>query len=385
MEKTLNDFKDMRVAKVYKDILGIPEVKEPDEIGTLVHDAYYFNRQRKPKIVFLADSDEQKESGFLVSRITKEGLTASVSNDATDIIKAVLEIIGRSLLLKVVIENHETIHLFFIAPVEIGITDKKKPTKLFAVTLKRSIGKLSWHPNSEINMFGFDSMKPVETIPESTIKYFTFDGNKIMRAQNISELYDIENFFKENYPETFPSTDVEACIDRAYRRACQFKTDYINPLEGYSPSTKMQNRSAFYQIENWYDLQCAIEKSIVMEIIPGNLRQIYMVFRCKEIVGYEVIRRADIDADYTVRRINGCLRAVGSFEYEKRDTVFFSAAFSPVVVDPDYGTEEFAITAVFPGYPELNPLFDGLKEGDIILGSEVNARRLQPVAPEEND
>ena len=65
--------------------------------------------------------------------------------------------------------------------------------------------------------------------------------------------------------------------------------------------------------------------------------------------------------------------------------VFFSAAFSPVVVDPDYGTEEFAITAVFPGYPELNPLFDGLNEGDIILGSEVNARRLQPVAPEEND
>ena len=384
MEKTLNEYEDMRTVKVYSEIPGTP-VKEPDEIGTLVHDAYFFNRKTKPKIRFLADGDERKECGFLLSRLTKEALTAAFSNDATDIINAVLEILSRSLLLKLVIKDHETIHLFFVAPIEIGITDKGKETKLFVVILKKSTGKLSWQPNSQIDMFGFDSMLPVEKMPESTKTFFTMDGNRSMRSQNISELYDIEEWFKMNMTDTFPSTDIEECVDHGYRISCKYKTDYIDPLEGYSPSTKRINRSAFYRIDNWYDLQCAIENSIVIEIIPGHSRQIFMVFRCKETVGYEVIRRADIDADYTVKKINGRLRAVGPFDYEKKDTQFFSVAFSPVVVDKDYGDEEFAVTAVFPGYPDLNPLFDGLNEGDIILGSEVNARRLQPVAPEEKD
>lgn len=382
--KTLNDFKNMRIAKVYENILGIPRVVEPDEIGTIVHDAYFFNKKIKPKIKFLIDSDEYKESGFLLSKLTEEGIIASFSNKAEDLIKAILEIVGRSLLIKVVIKNHETIQLFFTSPVEIGITTRKKLTKNFVVTLKKTIGKLSHQPNSEINMFGFDSIIPIEKIPKSEKIFFTIDGNRLMRAPNVSELYDIENFFKENYPEKFPSTDVEACIDHAYRKSCQFKTDYINPLEGYTPSTKRHNQNAFYQIENWYDLQCAIENSIVMEIIPGNGRQVYMVFRCKENVGYEVIRHADVDAEYKVKNINGCLRAVGPFEYEKKDTKFFTVAFSPVIVDKEYKTEEFAVTSVFPGYPNLNPLFDGLIEGSIIYGSEVNARRLQPTAEEEN-
>lgn len=385
--KTLNDFEDMRITKVYKNMLLTPEIKEHDEIASMIHDAYFFNyyyskEKIEPKIKFVIDDEQHSKDGFIISRMTEEALKASLSKNVDDIVDSILEVIYRSLLLKIIIKDHETVELYFIAPIEIGVTKRKKLTNKFVITLKRSIGKLSHGPNSYINMFRLDSIRPVSKIPK-LVTLFTIKGNETMKAQNCSEIYDIEDYFKNKNPEMFPSTDIEACIDHAFRTSCKFKTDYIRPLEGYTPSTKRRNCSAFNTIENWYDLQCAIEKSVVVEIIPGHNRQIFIVFKCKEAVGYEVIRQADIDAEYTVKSINGCLRAVGPFEYVKKNTAFFTVALDPVIVDKDHKKEEFAATSVFPGYPKINHLFDGLNEGDVIYGSEVIARELQPVMLEE--
>lgn len=108
-----------------------------------------------------------------------------------------------------------------------------------------------------------------------------------------------------------------------------------------------------------------------------------MVFSSTLVIGYHVVMRAFDNEQYTVKRIDGRLKAIGPVDMVKEDTGLFTVALAPVVrLGDDYGDEEFGLFRAFPGRPEIHPFTRGLKEGDVISGSEVNARRLQPVAPD---
>jgi hypothetical protein len=184
----------------------------------------------------------------------------------------------------------------------------------------------------------------------------------------------------------FCETDVHAYLNWAYVIANKYKTDCMKPLAGFISDFKgfgaRENKGMFYEIEDWSGFADLTEQSVVLEIVPGIGRQLFMVFSSTPVVGYHVVTRAFDNEKYTVRRIDGRLKAIGPVDMIKEDTGLFTAAFAPVVKSgDDYGDEEFGVFRAFPGLPEIHPFTKGLKEGDVISGTEVNTRRLQPAAP----
>ncbi len=192
---------------------------------------------------------------------------------------------------------------------------------------------------------------------------------------------------KDVEPAVFCETDVHAYLNYAYAIANKYKTDFIKPFAGYTSDFKgfghLENKGMFYKIENWPDFADLTDQSVVLEIVPGIDRQLFMVFSSTLVIGYHVVMRAFDNEHYTVKRIDGRLKAIGPVDRVKEDTGLFTVALAPVVrLGDDYGDEEFGLFRAFPGRPEIHPFTRGLKEGDVISGSEVNARRLQPVAPD---
>ena len=201
-----------------------------------------------------------------------------------------------------------------------------------------------------------------------------------------------ETATEDTDPIVFCETDVRAYLNYAYIVANKYKTDFIKPLSGHISDFDIKgfghrkNKGMFYKVRHWEDFASLTEQSVVLEIVPGINRQLFMIFRSTLIVGYHVLTRAYDDKKYIVKMIDGRLKAIGPVDMVKEDTGLFTVAFAPVVKiggDCDYGDEEFGLFRAFPGRPEIHPFTRGLKEGDVISGSEVNARRLQPAALEQ--
>ena len=198
-----------------------------------------------------------------------------------------------------------------------------------------------------------------------------------------------ETATEDTDPIVFCETDVRAYLNYAYIVANKYKTDFIKPLSGHISDFDIKgfghrkNKGMFYKVRHWEDFASLTEQSVVLEIVPGINRQLFMVFSSTLVIGYHVVMRAFDNEQYTVRRIDGRLKAIGPVDMVKEDTGLFTVALAPVVkLGDNYGDEEFGLFRAFPGRPEIHPFTRGLKEGDAISGSEVNARRLQPVAPD---
>ena len=192
---------------------------------------------------------------------------------------------------------------------------------------------------------------------------------------------------KDLEPGVFCETDVHAYLNYAFAISNKYKTDFIKPFAGYTSDFKgfghLENKGMFYKIENWPDFADLTDQSAVLEIVPGLDRQLFMVFSSTLVIGYHVVMRAFDHEEYTVKKIDGRLKAIGPVDMVKEDTGLFTVALAPVVkLGDDYGDEEFGLFRAVPGRPEIHPFTRGLKDGDVISGSEVNARRLQPVAPD---
>ena len=229
---------------------------------------------------------------------------------------------------------------------------------------------------SEVNVRRLRLMEPEKT-NESPIS--EMNSVRIVPPSFKTAVKDLE-------PGVFCETDVHAYLNWAYVIANKYKTDCLKPLAGFISDFKgfgsRENKGMFYKIDNWRDFGDLTEQSAVLEIVPGIGRQLFMVFSSTLVVGYHVVTRAFDNEKYTVKRIDGRLKAIGPVDMVKEDTGLFTAAFAPVVkIGDDYGDEEFGVFRAFPGRPEIHPFTEGLKEGDVISGTEVNARRLQPAAP----
>ena len=228
---------------------------------------------------------------------------------------------------------------------------------------------------SEVNVRKLRLMEPEKT-NESPIS--EMNSVRIVPPSFKTAVKDVE-------PAVFCETDVHAYLNYAFAIANKYKTDFIKPFAGYTSDFKgfghLENKGMFYKIENWPDFADLTDQSVVLEIVPGIDRQLFMVFSSPLVIGYHVVMRALDKEKYTVKRIDGRLKAIGPVDLVKEDTGLFSVALAPVVkLGDDYGDEEFGLFRAFPGRPEIHPFTRGLKEGDVISGAEVNARRLQPVA-----
>ena len=134
--------------------------------------------------------------------------------------------------------------------------------------------------------------------------------------------------------------------------------------------------------DGWTGFADLLHNAVVTEFIPGNNGRIFMIFEADRVIRDIDYSCAYDDEQYLIKRINGCLKAIGPFDRVKEESTWFTAVFSPVEAEDGHGAEGYAFSGAFPGRPDLNPLVEGLEEGDMIYGSEVNARRLQPVVPE---
>ena len=396
---TLDDYKDMRAQRCYFTF-GVPVI-EDDYTLSMVFDSYYFGGKSKPEMKFINEFTLSNESGFLASALTVNGLKAALSNNSDDIVNALCDMVARSLLLYVLIESHERIHGIYEAPIPIGVTHTKELTRKYEVIFQKKKCNRNWRKNSEIETYALESAFPVSEsiMPEKS--FFRVGGNNVCQPPKAIglEFQDTEDGSALQIESLFPeASDTDgnggfsrAAEDKIHRalELCGYLDDgrkdcftrfpktvigtYPNPAFGMEDHATTDRSGKFNKADGWTGYAYLLHKAMVTEFIPGNDGRIFMIFEANQFIQDIDFSCAYDDEQYLIKRIDGCLKAVGPVDRVKEESRWFTVVFAPVE------SGEYAFSGAFPGRPDLNPLVEGLEEGDIIYGSEVNARRLQPV------
>ena len=395
--ESLDDYKDMRADICFFDVLNIPVVINHDHTHSMVFDAYFFGKS-KPEMKFINEFAVSGESGFLASSLTTNGLKAALSNNPDDIVNALCDMVARSLLLSVLIESHERLHLIYEAPIPVGVTDQKDLSRKYDIIFQKKTGKRGCGKNSEIETYALASAFPVSEhiMPEKT--FFRVGGNNVYshpRAIGL-DIKDLENDVPRVAVSRASDADdngglspaVADEVERALE-LCGYRDDGRKDCFTRFPKTVIgtypdlvfrteDNAAAdrtgkFNKADGWTGYAYLLHKAMVTEFIPGNDGRIFMIFEANQFIQDIDFSCAYDDEQYLIKRIDGCLKAVGPVDRVKEESRWFTVVFAPVE------SGEYAFSGAFPGRPDLNPLVEGLEEGDIIYGSEVNARRLQPV------
>ena len=272
--------------------------------------------------------------------------------------------------LKIKYEN--VFYIRFKAPLDVGIVNLSQTTNQFILTFRRKTlkhGRLITE-NNENEAFVLESAFPVAN---------DFKLRKNTMAKNDNGEYE---YTEEGIIVHHPS-DLHECIYKAITDGQTVLPPQINRFCYNGADADVKNESYFYNINYWSELLELVDTSSLKAIEPGKNRQIYLVFDAKEKIGVHIDAIAEEDEEYTIRNIGGMLHPIGPVRFVRKDTSVFTIVFTPKRIKDDYNSEKFVWTRVFPGYPYVNYLLDGLKEGDIIYGSEVNARNLSPIAPDK--
>ena len=396
--ETLDDFKDMRANKCFFGFLSIPVAINHDATHTMVYDAHFFSKSN-PGMKFINEFSLPEESGFLASALTTNGMKAALSSRTEDIMGTIDDMVARSLLLSVLIESRETIHLIFQAPIPIGVTDRKELTRNYDIVFRKSTGKRGWKKNAEIRMYALASAVPVSEDIRPGKTFFRVGGNNVdshpeaVGLESVNSEADVMLRLELPFPDA-SDTDGKGGLSRAaddeVRRAmelCGFISEGRKDCFKVFPDTVIgtypdhaAGKTMFSPADDPADLASLAKGSAVTEILPEDDGRIFMILETEHF-RYVAMSCAYDDEEYIMRRIDGRLKAVGPVDRVQEKTKFYTAAFAPAGTGNGQGTEEYVFSGAFPGRPDINPLLDGLEEGDMLYGSEVNARRLQPIVP----
>lgn len=187
--------------------------------------------------------------------------------------------------------------------------------------------------------------------------------------------------FEASPVEELPS-DVHNCLFNALLMG-EAVYPYAGSLGNHSSDRRTMNTCRFHAITGFDVILELVDHSALMEIVPGMNRQIYLVFDAKKNIGVQVVAKAEDDADYRMKYIDGCLRPVGPIRWERTETSLFSVVYTPRRVNDDFKSLKFVWTTTFPGYPDVRHDLSCLRESDVIPGTEVNARHLHPITPDK--
>lgn len=209
-----------------------------------------------------------------------------------------------------------------------------------------------------------------------------------MESHNYFEIYEVENVSRTDGVTILPRTDIRTCLERAFNATNKYGH---GPAHADSPardasSAKSKTEDMFSQLTEcgWDGFVSLTEKSNFIDLVPGNGREVFMVFRNDDYVGSFIRELAFDDEEYTVKCEDGCLRAVGPIDLIEEMSRFFSVKIVPVETGDGYGTEKYVLAGAFSGQPNgVKPILEALEEGDRIYGSEVNFRRLPLEEPEK--
>lgn len=383
--KTLSDFPDIRSTK------WIDDIPCPDRIHEMFN-LVYLSGVEKPEIIFIDDNHISKE-GFFESIALTEDEQNKIYLKAYGFCEEnifVESLIDRSELLELMLCLDSRIVFKFKAPLPVGFSQNLEITNKFAVIMEPY--KYRYHKlktNSTHTWYVCNKVKPIGNDD--------FNNRKLFCKTRGNSMYEIENDYDRNecnakladlcIQEGFSKrliADLDVLMTKMYTNANKYISEHVDPLYMHGANSKVENASRFFMIDTWEKFMDILSATTLVDVLPGCDRQIHVILRADTDIGMDVTSSADDDKKYTIELIDGELRPVGPVNWERESTDVIAITFTPVIVEPDYNTAKFAVTRVKPGYPhEVNPYLDGLKEGDVIYGSEVNARRLHPVAPEK--
>lgn len=381
--KTLSDFPDIR------SIRHIGDFCCPDRIHEMFN-LVYLPEVKTPQILFLDDNCIWKEGFFKSISLTEDEQNSYYFKHYGFCEENVFveSLIDRSVLLELMLCLDGKIIFKFRAPLPVGFSQNLEITDKFAIIMEPY--KYRYHklkPNSIHTWYVCNKVMPIDNND--------FNYRKLFCKTRGNNMYEIKNDYDKNecnalladlcIQEGFSKrliADLDILMSKMYTNANKYISEHVDPLYLHGANSKVENTSKFFIIDTWEkftDILCA---TTLVDVLPGCDRQIHLILRADTDIGMDIVSSADDDKKYTVKLIDGELRPVGPVNWERESTDVIAITFTPVIVEPDYNTLKFAVTRIKPGYPhEVNPYLDGLKEGDVIYGSEVNARRLHPVAP----
>lgn len=191
------------------------------------------------------------------------------------------------------------------------------------------------------------------------------------------------NFSPEEFESFKWMNRIDGTSCQRFRRVLeQCVSPSRDPLKGRTVFSHGGKSSYFYDIRNVDDLMTLVEFSNLKIVKPGVDRTVALVF---ETVPYEYIGMSVRDCavkghEYRIELVDGLLQPAGPVGTKRKDEWSFTLVLTPRKGKD--GIEKYVLTDAFPGKPDEMPLPDGLKEGDVIKGSEVMKRRLHPKGPE---
>lgn len=378
MMQTVDDFTPARETETFDE--GLFHYSNDVFLGIAINAANVNRNKKLNKFIKLYFLDKGFVNGFfreIGSREYFDLLKAWLKPGESDVSfnrEFIYDLIRVSFFKGLTIRNENTIYLKFEAPMMVGITNRNQITNQFLVVLQKATIVHSYiTEHSEYEDYAFKAAFPIS-------KHFNLKKGKYMSDKDD---HDDEFNLSEDGIVIETHTDIHHCIYDALSNGGTMIQPRITNEEEDSPSKRAGTTSFFYEVKDLQDILSLIDESSLNEIVPGKNRQIYIIFLAPKIIGVQINAAAENDSEYTIETIDGRLTPVGPVEWVEEETQYFTVVFSPVKTGDDGRDEKFVWTRTFVGYPHVFKLYDCLQEGDVIYGSEVNVRNLQPEAPEK--
>lgn len=152
----------------------------------------------------------------------------------------------------------------------------------------------------------------------------------------------------------------------------------FNPMKGHTYQDAHAGSSRFRKIITHVgDLTEFINShKPAFMMIPGKAGAVCLIAEFGEVVGEMAYTRPIDENKYVIKKDHGDLIATGKAITQTTLTPFATLVFTPEKIN---GSTVFCLASTYPGVPDKEGNWEGIKEGDVLTGKELFDRGITRV------